>query len=94
MLKVCSAEPRTVVPGWNHNSPKYDHHFSSSETWSGILLKEHISRTFKHTRDCCMNEDMNDVNFNDNYSFQITYIFCLVIRTSFLVGQFMFEDKL
>ena len=41
-----------------------------------------------------MDEDMNDVNFNDNYSYQITYIFCLVIRTSFLVGQFMFEAKL
>ena len=68
MLKVCSAEPRTVVPGWNHNSPRYDHHFSSSETWSVILLKEHISRTFKHTRDYCMDEDMNDINFNDNYS--------------------------
>ena len=35
---------------------------------SAILLKEHISRPFKHTRDYGMNEDMNDVNFNDNYS--------------------------
>ena len=61
---------------------------------SAILLKEHISRPFRHTRDYGMNEDMNDVNFNDNYSYQITYIFCLVIRTSLLVGPFMFEGKL